>query len=259
MNKPEKDLFPPLNGLAPFLFPRTVPADGMRFALYPALGLLSGILAAAAPVWITARFQHFPGLILCSAVFYVAVLEWITGFRFTKGTVRLTGHMGNGMLLLTAKTLAVCLILLRTGLLGMPFMLGAVLISIPVFGRMAMLFAAGKQPAPGFRDHRPKRFEAIAYSLAALLILAVISAYAMQADLFLSPGGGAGIGVLIAGLHLLAVPAAAAGCAVAGLRIHSWIRRRGTTDCDILAAGALSELVAAIAYVALADAGFAYF
>lgn len=259
MDKQEKDLFPPLNGLLPFPFPQAGHTEGILLALYPVSGLISGILAAAVPVWLTARFPGFPGLILISAALYAAVLEWITRFRLAKGAARLTGHAGNAILLLMAKTLAVYLILLRAGLAGMPCMLGTALVSIPVLGRIGMLFSAGKQAAPGFRNHRRGRFCAIASSLAALLLLAVIAAYAMRADLFLTFPGDTVSDGLPAGLQLLAVPTAAAGCAAAGLRFHAWIRRRGTMDCDVLASGALSELAAAIAFVALADAGFACF
>jgi hypothetical protein len=194
-----KNLFAPISFGTRFRGPAK-PADPRAFAcaiaLQPLIGLLVGVAAAALPVFMAANFRGLQGLILFASGVYLFLLEWITRFdnlhgfdaacrmlagygvppeeRFARRTQG--GSSPCTALLIGLKLLLLYLIFTRTALFGDNRLLAVILVSVPFFGRIAMLFAYPSVPSgnctgggAGSVGGAVKLF----WSLTALILLAI--------------------------------------------------------------------------------------
>lgn len=152
------------------------PADSGLFAaalaLQPAIGLWLGLAAAILPMFLAVNFRGLQGLMLFASGIYLFLLEWLTRFdnlhefdaacRMLAGAnvppeerIRRRTQPGSSpctTILIGLKLLLLYLIFMRTALFGDHMMLAVMLVAVPFFGRIAMLFAypSGKQgPAVG--------------------------------------------------------------------------------------------------------------
>ena len=160
-------------------------------ALQPLAGLLIGAAAALPTVFLTANFRGLQGLILLASGIYLFLLEWLTRFdnlhafdaacrmlagpdvspEERLGRAALPGSSPCTALLVGLKMLTLYLIFMRTALFGDNLMLALTLVSVPFFGRIAMLFS---YPA-GSGKNRPEVFNSarIFWVLLATILLAL--------------------------------------------------------------------------------------
>ena len=141
------------------------PAEPGLFApalsLQPFIGLLIGVAASALPVFIAAHFRDLQGVMLFASGIYLFLLEWLTRFdnlhefdaacRMLAGAGippderiarrSLPGSSPCTAMLIGLKILLLYLIFMRTALFGDCMMLATILVTIPFFGRIAMLFS----------------------------------------------------------------------------------------------------------------------
>ena len=141
------------------------PADSGLFAaalaLQPAAGLWIGLAAAVLPMFLAVNFRGLQGLMLFASGIYLFLLEWLTRFdnlhefdaacRMLAGAnvppeerIRRRTQSGSSpctAILIGLKLLLLYLIFMRTALFGDHMMLAVTLVSVPFFGRIAMLFA----------------------------------------------------------------------------------------------------------------------
>ncbi len=145
--------------------------------LQPFAGLWIGAVAAIPTLFVSANFRGLQGFILLASGIYIFLLEWLTRFdnlhAFDAACRMLAGagvspedRLGRAnqpgsspctVLLVGLKLLVMYLIFMRTALFGDNMMLALTLISVPFFGRIAMLFA---YPSGSGRD-RPEVYEAV--------------------------------------------------------------------------------------------------
>lgn len=169
--------------------PRTYSA---ALALQPLVGLLLGIGAAFLPLFITVNFHGLQGLMLFASGIYLFLLEWLTRFdnlhafdaacRALAGSdvppeerLARLGQPGSSpctALLIGLKLLLLYLIFLKTALFGDQLFLAIILLSVPVFGRIAMLFSYPSRPEeqPGSVQFAAKAI----WMIVALLLLAFL-------------------------------------------------------------------------------------
>jgi len=141
------------------------PADRGLFAaalaLQPIAGFFIGAAAAVLPVFIAANFRGLQGVMLFASGIYLFLLEWLARFdnlqefdaacRMLAGAdippdKRISRRSQPGSspctaMLVGLKLLLLYLIFMRTALFGDCMMLAIMLVSVPVFGRIAMLFS----------------------------------------------------------------------------------------------------------------------
>ena len=141
------------------------PADPLlhsRALLFqPFAGLVIGILATIPVVLITSDFHGLQGLVLFMSAIYLFLVEWLSRFdnllafdaacRTLEGKdvspeERLVRAVRPGfspctVILIGMKQLALYLIFMRTALFGDSMMVALTLVSVPFFGRIAMLFS----------------------------------------------------------------------------------------------------------------------
>jgi len=155
------------------------PADPILYSrallFQPLAGLWIGILATIPVVLVTAHFRGLQGLVLFTSGIYLFLLEWLSRFdnllafdtacRMLAGTdvppeERLaradrTGFSPCTVILIGLKLLVLYLVFMRTALFGDNLMLALTLVSVPFFGRIAMLFCYPSGPGrerPEVRD-----------------------------------------------------------------------------------------------------------
>ena len=141
------------------------PADPLlhsRALLFqPLAGLGIGILAAIPAALVTSDFRGLQGLVLFMSAIYLFLMEWLSRFdnllafdaacRTLEGKdvspeERLVRAVQPGfspctVILIGMKLLALYLIFMRTALFGDSMMVALTLVSVPFFGRIAMLFS----------------------------------------------------------------------------------------------------------------------
>ena len=141
------------------------PVDSGLFAaalaLQPAVGLWLGLAAAILPMFLAVNFRGLQGLMLFASGIYLFLLEWLTRFdnlhefdavcRMLAGAnippeerIRRRTQPGSSPctpILIGLKLLLLYLIFMRTALFGDHMMLATMLVTVPFFGRIAMLFA----------------------------------------------------------------------------------------------------------------------
>ncbi len=159
--------------------------------LQPFAGLLIGAAAAVPTLFVSSSFRGLQGLILFASGIYLFLMEWLTRFdnllafdaacRMLAGAnvspeERLARAARPGSspctaILIGLKMLVVYLIFMRTALFGDNLMLALMFLSVPFFGRIAMLFA---YPSGSGRE-RPEVYEVIrlGWVLLAMLLLAL--------------------------------------------------------------------------------------
>ena len=159
--------------------------------LQPFAGLLIGAVAAVPTLFVSSSFRGLQGLILFASGIYLFLLEWLTRFdnlhafdaacRMLAGTnvspeerfarAAQPGSSPCTAILIGLKMLVVYLIFMRTALFGDNLMLALMFLSVPFFGRIAMLFA---YPSGSGRE-RPEVYEVIrlGWVLLAMLLLAL--------------------------------------------------------------------------------------
>ena len=169
------------------------PADSGLFAaalaLQPATGLWIGLAATVLPMFLAVNFRGLQGLMLFAAGIYLFLLEWLTRFdnlhefdaacRMLAGAndpaeERIRRHSQPGSspcsaMLIGLKLLLLYLIFMRTALFGDHMMLAVTLVSVPFFGRIAMLFAYPSVTKNGPAVGGPVK---IFWTLLALILLA---------------------------------------------------------------------------------------
>ena len=129
--------------------------------LQPLAGLLIGVIAAVPTLFVSANFRGLQGLILFASGIYLFLLEWLSRFdnlhAFDAACRMLAGadispeerlaRAGQGgsspctSVLIGLKLLLLYLFFMRTALFGDNLMLALMLLSVPFFGRVAMLYA----------------------------------------------------------------------------------------------------------------------
>jgi len=141
------------------------PADPGLFraalSFQPLAGLLLGAGAMVLPLFIAVHFRDLQGMMLFASGIYLFLLEWLTRFdnlhEFDAACRMLAGadippderiarrsSLGSSpctAMLVGLKLLLLYLIFMRTALFGDHMMLAAMLVSVPFFGRIAMLFS----------------------------------------------------------------------------------------------------------------------
>ena len=175
----------PLKPSEPALYSRAL-------AFQPLAGLLVGVIAAVPTLFISVNFRALQGLILFASGIYLFLLEWLTRFdnlhafdaacRMLAGTgvspeerLGRAGQPGSTpctAVLIGLKLLVLYLIFTRTALLGDGMMLALTLVTVPFFGRVAMLFS---YPAGNGRE-RPEVREPVRlfWLLVAMALLAFV-------------------------------------------------------------------------------------
>lgn len=175
------------------------PADSWLFAaaltLQPLAGFLIGAAAALLPMFLVIHFRDLQGVMLFASGIYFFLLEWLTRFdnlhEFDAACRMLAGHdfppeerlarrnlPGSSpctAMLIGLKLLLLYLIFMRTALFGYNMLLAVMLVCVPFFGRIAMLFSfpssGPMRPAGGNAARFAWVFLAMALTIIALGLL----------------------------------------------------------------------------------------
>jgi len=164
----------------------------VALAMQPLIGLLLGIAAALLPLFMAFSFRDLQGLVLFASGIYLFLVEWLTRFDNLHGfdaacralagveappeerlqRLDRPGSSPCTALLVGLKIMLLYLIFLRIALFGDWMLLASILVIVPFFGRIAMLFAYPSAPGkqPGSVGIAVKIF----WTLAALVLLAFI-------------------------------------------------------------------------------------